>query len=134
MESSEPNRATSEDGTVIRSTADRIANEANIAAIDKLIGPTKFTHIVAWGKCLGFTPETVYSGPQKLDRQPRNSFLFKGGFCHGQERRQYGPSFKARMALQAIRKRKGIHPITGPFGSPPAVVPFPRPLEKDDGR
>ena len=28
-------------------------------AIDRLVKPTKYRHIVGWGKWLGFTPDTV---------------------------------------------------------------------------
>jgi hypothetical protein len=46
------------------------------------------------------------SEPQNLDKQPSNSFPFKGGFCHGQEQAAVHPSFKARIALEAIREKQ----------------------------
>jgi hypothetical protein len=51
-------RATN-DGTVIPLIADQVANAANQAAIDRLVSSEKYPCIVAWGKWLGFTPETV---------------------------------------------------------------------------
>jgi hypothetical protein len=45
--------------TVIPSTSDDVAFRANMAAIDRLVTTRKYHHIVAWGKWLGFTPETV---------------------------------------------------------------------------
>lgn len=44
---------------VIPRISDPEANAANIAAIDREVGGSRFRHIVAWGKFLGFTPETV---------------------------------------------------------------------------
>jgi hypothetical protein len=46
-------------GSVILSISDKAANDANMAAIDQLVGMTRYRHIVAWGKLLGFTPQTV---------------------------------------------------------------------------
>lgn len=45
--------------TVITSTADREAYSANCLAIDKRVETQRFRYIVAWGKWLGFTPDTV---------------------------------------------------------------------------
>lgn len=39
--------------------SDQAAYEATIAAIDHLVTTDKYFHIVAWGKWLGFMPETV---------------------------------------------------------------------------
>src|SRR5688572_12544131 len=47
------------DPRVIPQQADAAANANNIAAIDRVSGHTAYRHIVAWGKFLGFTPETV---------------------------------------------------------------------------
>ena len=47
------------DGSVIASISDKTAHAENIAAIDRLVVPGKYRHIVAWGKWLGFTPQTV---------------------------------------------------------------------------
>lgn len=44
---------------VIPSISDPAANAANMAAIDRLVRTTKYLHIVAWGKWLGFAPKTV---------------------------------------------------------------------------
>lgn len=49
----------SENPTVIPSIADKAANSANSAAIDLMIDAARYPYIVAWGKWLGFTPETV---------------------------------------------------------------------------
>lgn len=46
--------------SMIPSIADRVADEANMTAIDRLIPTTKYPYLVAWGKWLGFTPETVH--------------------------------------------------------------------------
>lgn len=43
----------------IPSTSDESDFAINAVAIDSLVGQTKYQHIVAWGKWLGFTPETV---------------------------------------------------------------------------
>ena len=48
------------DGTAIPSISNKASNAENMAAIDRLIVPGKYRHIVAWGKWLGFTPETVF--------------------------------------------------------------------------
>jgi hypothetical protein len=45
--------------SVIPSISDPAANAANIAGINRLVSPGTYRHIVAWGKWLGFTPETV---------------------------------------------------------------------------
>jgi hypothetical protein len=45
--------------TVIPNQSDAAANAANIAAIESAAGHSRFRHIVAWGKFLGFTPATV---------------------------------------------------------------------------
>ncbi len=45
--------------SVIPRMADNAANDANNAAIDRLVTTHKYLYIVAWGKFLGFTPETV---------------------------------------------------------------------------
>lgn len=55
----EPAKAPIPDGSVIPSTSDRAAFAANMAAIDELVRTRKYYHIVAWGKWLGFTPQTV---------------------------------------------------------------------------
>lgn len=39
--------------------SDQAAWEANAAAIDRTISTNTYHHVVAWGKWLGFTPETV---------------------------------------------------------------------------
>ena len=49
----------SPDTTVIASMADRVANQANMSAIDRMVTIKKYAYIIAWGKWLGFTPETV---------------------------------------------------------------------------
>lgn len=46
-------------GSVIPSTADRAADEANMEAIDRLVRTDRYRYIIAWGKWLGFTPESV---------------------------------------------------------------------------
>ena len=48
----------SRDSTIPR-ISDQAAYEANITAIDQRVTTDKYFHIVAWGKWLGFTPETV---------------------------------------------------------------------------
>jgi hypothetical protein len=60
------------DGTVIKSTADRIANQANMTAIDKLVTSKTYPYIIAWGKWLGFTPDTVqkYVTQAEADKAP----------------------------------------------------------------
>ncbi|WP_459556770.1 hypothetical protein [Lacunimicrobium album] len=52
-------QSASADGTVIPSITDTVANAANMAAIDLLVVTRKYRHIVAWGKWLGITPQTV---------------------------------------------------------------------------
>lgn len=47
------------DDSVIPSTSNAMDFSANAEAIDRQIGTTKYRHIVAWGKWLGFTPKTV---------------------------------------------------------------------------
>lgn len=49
------------DNTVIPRQSDAVANAANVAAIDSVAGESRYRHVVAWGKFLGFTPETVRS-------------------------------------------------------------------------
>ncbi len=39
--------------------SDTAAYEENMAAIDRLIRTARYHHIIAWGKWLGLTPETV---------------------------------------------------------------------------
>lgn len=60
---------------VIPSRSDRAAYEANMAAIDRLIGACRWPYIVAWGKFLGFTPETVqeYVEEAEADNAPAES-------------------------------------------------------------
>lgn len=55
----ETGRWTSRESPVIPSMSDRTAAAANSAAIDRLIRTPKYVYIIAWGKWLGFTPETV---------------------------------------------------------------------------
>jgi transposase-like protein len=40
----------------------------------------------------------------------------------GRSRRQYGASFKARVALEAIREKKTINQLASQFGIHPALV------------
>ncbi len=47
--------------TVIPRLSDPIARQNNSAAIDRLIPTDDYRYIKAWGKFLGFTPETVQS-------------------------------------------------------------------------
>ncbi|AMV17412.1 hypothetical protein [Planctomyces sp. SH-PL14] len=47
------------DSSVIPGLAYRVANAANIAAIDRLVDATRYPYVVAWGKWLGFTPQAV---------------------------------------------------------------------------
>ncbi|QDT54295.1 hypothetical protein Pan44_23230 [Caulifigura coniformis] len=53
------------DDSVIPRLTDAAANAANCLAIDREAGDTRYRHIVAWGKFLGFTPATVR---RELDR------------------------------------------------------------------
>ena len=46
-------------GSVIPCSADKVADTKNILAIDTLVRTEKYRHVVAWGKWLGFTPESV---------------------------------------------------------------------------
>ena len=55
------------DSSVIPSISDPAANEANIAAIDKLVKTRKYHHIVAWGKWLGFSPQTVQQSVEQAE-------------------------------------------------------------------
>ena len=55
------------DGTVIPSISDTVANSENMEAIDSRIVPGKYRHIVAWGKWLGFTPQTVLESVELAD-------------------------------------------------------------------
>lgn len=61
------NRTNETKSTVIPSIFDRAANDANMAAIDQHVRTTKFRHIVAWGKWLGFTPETVQKSVEQAE-------------------------------------------------------------------
>lgn len=45
--------------SVIPDLSDAAANHANMAAIDLLALTQKYWHLIAWGKFLGLTPETV---------------------------------------------------------------------------
>ena len=54
-----PTCSTHPDATVIPSTSDNVANAKNMAAIDRVVVAGKYRYIVAWGKWLGFTPQTV---------------------------------------------------------------------------
>lgn len=54
---------------VIRRISDPGANEANCDAIDRLIGECRHPYIVAWGKFLGFAPETVKEYIQKAEAE-----------------------------------------------------------------
>ena len=60
---------------VIPSRSDRAAYEANMAAIDRLIGQCRYPYIVAWGKFLGFTPQAVqeYVQDAEADNAPAES-------------------------------------------------------------
>jgi hypothetical protein len=49
----------SDESSVIPKVSDRAANDANLAAIDRLVRTQKYHHIIAWGKFLGFTPVTI---------------------------------------------------------------------------
>ena len=44
---------------LIPKQSDESANRANVLAIDKAAGGSRYAFIVAWGKFLGFTPDTV---------------------------------------------------------------------------
>lgn len=57
---------------VIRSISDAAAYKANCEAIDRLVGKCGYPYIVAWGKFLGFTPETVheYVRQAEVDNAP----------------------------------------------------------------
>lgn len=52
---------------VIPNISDVSAYRANCDAIDRLIGECRYPYIVAWGKFLGFTPETVREYVQKAE-------------------------------------------------------------------
>jgi hypothetical protein len=58
-ENADSRESTRFDVTVIKRISDKAAYEANMAAISTLVRTQKYHHIVAWGKFLGFTPETV---------------------------------------------------------------------------
>ena len=45
--------------SVIQKTSDTAANLANMRAIDEAVGDTKYRHVAAWGKWLGWAPATV---------------------------------------------------------------------------
>ena len=47
------------DNSVIPSTADHEAFRANAEAIDRQVRTDRYFYIIAWGKWLGFTPQTV---------------------------------------------------------------------------
>ncbi|HVU47240.1 MAG TPA: hypothetical protein VFE62_00280 [Gemmataceae bacterium] len=47
--------------------SDAVAFEANCDAIDQLVGECRYPYIVAWGKFLGFTPETVREHVQNAE-------------------------------------------------------------------
>lgn len=49
------------DGGLISSISDRVAYRENMDAIDRWVRSRKYAFIIAWGKWLGFTPETVLS-------------------------------------------------------------------------
>jgi hypothetical protein len=57
---------------VIPSVSDAAAYEANCDAIDRLVGECQYPYIVAWGKFLGFSPETVkeYVEQAEADNAP----------------------------------------------------------------
>lgn len=61
--------------------ADRAANDANIAAIDRLCRTQKYRHIVAWGKFLGLTPTTICSSLEQAeaDNAPVDAIQKVGG-------------------------------------------------------
>ena len=61
--------------TVIPRISDPVANAENMAAIDSLVTSERFPHIVAWGKWLGFTPETVRKSLEaaETDNAPEGS-------------------------------------------------------------
>lgn len=60
---------------IIPNMADKSANDANIAAIDRLVRTEKYHHILAWGKFLGFTPATISSIllEAETDKAPENA-------------------------------------------------------------
>ena len=45
--------------SVIPRIADSVAYKANMIEIDRLLKPSRYRHIVAWGKWLGFKPQVV---------------------------------------------------------------------------
>ena len=63
------------DQTVIPSVSDRASHATNMAAIDRLVVSGKYRHIIAWGKWLGFTPETVLKSVSlaETDNAPEGS-------------------------------------------------------------
>jgi hypothetical protein len=61
--------------------------------------------------------ETLY-WTQKLDRQLSNSFLIKGGFCHGQEQAGIWCIVEGQgWPWVAVCEKKRIHPMEIPFGN-----------------
>lgn len=52
---------------LISSVSDRTAWSANCEAIDRLTHESRYPYIVAWGKFLGFAPETVHECLQKAE-------------------------------------------------------------------
>src|SRR5689334_8664917 len=71
----DPTPSSVPDHSVIPSIADLAANNANMAAIDRLVATRTYHHIVAWGKWLGFTPDTVRNLVQEAeaDGAPANA-------------------------------------------------------------
>ena len=55
--------------SVIPRISDRAANAANMAAIDEFVRTGKYNHIVAWGKWLGFTPQTVQKHVEQAEAE-----------------------------------------------------------------
>ena len=74
-------------GTVIPSVSDMVANTENMDAIDRLVVCGKHRHIVAWGKWLGFTPQTVLKSvelvKQKAHPKTRSRKLMIAGSGSG---------------------------------------------------
>lgn len=60
---------------VIPSLSDKAASKANMEAIDRMVHTDRYRHVVAWGKWLGFTPETVrgYVELAHADNAPADS-------------------------------------------------------------
>lgn len=55
--------------------SDTVAYKTNCEAIDRLIGECGYPYIVAWGKFLGFAPETVmeYVQQAEADKAPTDA-------------------------------------------------------------